>query len=132
MTRIDRARYVGGLAACLLAASAFAPMMTASLSSGVHWQPFGWQVRVMYLALAACAALASLLRAFWVAGFIGAFGFANGLLLLALTHRGVVDSQVQSWLRPGWGFVPLLTAGATLAFLPLWARLSRQVDRPSA
>ena len=123
MTEVDRARYLGGLAACLLAVSAFAPMMSVALKAGTHWQPFGVQVRVLYLVLGISGAFASLGRAFWVAAFIGAFGFANGLLLLALTYRGLVEKEMQPWARPGWGFVPLLAAGVVLASLPFWSRI---------
>jgi hypothetical protein len=131
MTRIDRARYLGSLAACLLALSVFAPML--SLRSGTYSASFGTEVRALYFALAVGAALASLWRAFWVAAYLGAFAFANGLLLLTLTYRGLHDGQMQAWLGPGWGFVLLLAAGAALLTLPVWARTPKEpANRPSA
>ena len=131
MTRVDRARYLGILAACLLAASGFAPMITVPLRAGTHWQPFGPEVRLLCIALAVCAALASLGRAFWIAAYVGAFGFANGLLLLGITYGGLINEHVQAWAHVGWGFVPLLSAGLALVALPFWVRAER-VDRPSA
>jgi hypothetical protein len=123
MTQVDRTRYLGSFAACLLAVSVFAPMI--SLRSGAYSQSFGTPARVVYLALAICASLASVKRAFWVAAFLGAFGLANGLLLLALAYRGLIARQMQTWARPGWGFVLLLAAGGALLTLPLWARAER-------
>jgi hypothetical protein len=123
MTQADRTRYLGGLAACVLAASAFAPVI--SVHPGAHSRSFDAEVQLFYVVLALCSGVASLRGAFWVAALLGALSFSNTLLLLALTYRGLIDAQMQSWARPGWAFISLLASGAALMTLP--ARRRREL-----
>jgi hypothetical protein len=126
MTRTDRGRRVGVVAACALAASGFAPMMEVALDGGgVYAPPFAWWFRLFFMAVAIVAAVSAFQRAFVVAASFGAFALANGFWLLVTTYRGLESAQASAWARPGWGFIPLLAAGAVLASLPFWARVAR-------
>ena len=126
MIRIDRGGRIGVLAACTLAASGFAPMIETSLEGGrVYAVPFGLPVRLIFTAVAIAAAVASLRRVYLLAASFGVFALANGAWLLVMTYRGAESAQMSSWVRPGWGFIPLFAAGAVLGSLPAWARAAR-------